>query len=848
MPPPTDTPAPVPRTSLPDNFFTSFRSASASSVTPRPSPAPRPSSARPTPSPDLPAASTPKSSSPPLSSSIRRLPQSCASSVRLNQALLDAASIVKELIENAVDAGATRVEVRLFGRAACERIVVVDDGTGVADMAHLCRAGATSKIGDFADLERVATFGFRGEGMAAVCGVAERVCVETRVQGEGVGRWAEFDAQGRVGKEGRVARKTGTMVEVAGVFCRLPVRLMEAERHSARDIARCLRVVQEYALACSGVRFEMRVGGETKLLTTPRPGCAEEQMAVAVASVLGRNQAGVMVACTKSALLEGYDLVGLVSKSNHGGAGGGGRLSGAWQFVFVNGRPVDMPRVARGVNESYRRFALSSTASPAFVFALTVPAGDFDVNLAPDKRHVMLGREAELVKALQEHLEGVWCPREARVMPANGGGKAESLFQADDDDGRGLTSTDVVAVDPSVKRFFSSKGVSDSALLSRKRGKTAELLGRPAGKRLKSISLADFISQRRERVRADAPPKLRKPSSEGASQMPVPGGSGSPRPASPSGSVDEPDASPVIVIGDVEVEGVVASRRQTVGTVPFSLDAVKKERAARKRRREPETLSQAHEVDILEDDILTSAARAKGFANSSLFDGDALGQSQFLASQEPDAEREKAERELVRVFRQSWFSELKIVGQFNLGFIVCILDGTDLFIVDQHASDEKYNFEDLARNTVIDTQQLVRPMALDLAVEDELLVIDNLPRFKRSGFDIQHRPSKPPTQRLYLRSQPSSKRTMFVIDDLREMIDTLKRSGGGGNSILRPERVRAMFASRACRKSVMIGTALTVPQMTRLVRQLQNLEHPWSCPHGRPTMRHLMDISLLDED
>lgn len=201
-----------------------------------------------------------------------------------------------------------------------------------------------------------------------------------------------------------------------------------------------------------------------------------------------------------------------------------------------------------------------------------------------------------------------------------------------------------------------------------------------------------------------------------------------------------------------------------------------------------------------------------------------------------------AEMEMSRLFQQEWFYHLQILGQFNRGFIICSL-GADLFIIDQHASDEKFNFEELQRTTVISKQQLVRPLALELSAEDELIVLQHLDAFRAGGFSIEYRETNKPTQRLYLRSQPISKRTMFVQDDLRDMIDMLKMSLQHSSSlklsVLRPPRIRAMFASRACRKSVMIGTALQKSQMERIVRHLGSIEHPWTCPHGRPTMRHL---------
>lgn len=201
-----------------------------------------------------------------------------------------------------------------------------------------------------------------------------------------------------------------------------------------------------------------------------------------------------------------------------------------------------------------------------------------------------------------------------------------------------------------------------------------------------------------------------------------------------------------------------------------------------------------------------------------------------------------AEMEMSRLFQQEWFCRLEILGQFNRGFIICSL-GADLFIIDQHASDEKFNFEELQRTTVISKQQLVRPLALELSAEDEIVVLQHLEAFRAGGFGIEYRENNEPTQRAYLRSQPVSKHTMFVQDDLRDIIDMLKmslqQSSSMRVSVLRPPRVRAMFASRACRKSIMVGTSLHRSQMERIVRNLGSIEHPWTCPHGRPTMRHL---------
>eukprot|EP01155_Anaeramoeba_flamelloides_P025982 Anaeramoba_flamelloidesa815961_30.p1 GENE.a815961_30~~a815961_30.p1 ORF type:complete len:206 (-),score=33.33 a815961_30:217-834(-) len=181
---------------------------------------------------------------------------------------------------------------------------------------------------------------------------------------------------------------------------------------------------------------------------------------------------------------------------------------------------------------------------------------------------------------------------------------------------------------------------------------------------------------------------------------------------------------------------------------------------------------------------------------------------------------------------------MEIIGQFNSGFIVTKLDN-DLFLVDQHAADEKYNFEQLMKNTVIRNQKMVQPMSMDLSLSDELIVESHLNVFKKNGFELSFDLEQKPTKRVKLLSLPMSKSTVFSVDDVLEMISILRQFP---NTMCRPSKVIAMFAMRSCRMSVMFGKALNKKEMTRIVHHLGQLKHPWTCPHGRPTMRHLLRL------
>lgn len=202
-----------------------------------------------------------------------------------------------------------------------------------------------------------------------------------------------------------------------------------------------------------------------------------------------------------------------------------------------------------------------------------------------------------------------------------------------------------------------------------------------------------------------------------------------------------------------------------------------------------------------------------------------------------------AEEELTRVIDKKDFDYMRIIGQFNRGFVITRLRRRnvgvprvdDLFIVDQHAADEKYNFESLQQSTSIKSQKLLRPQPIELTSAEELTVVDNLQVLRENGFDIVVREDAAPGSgnRIQLVSQPISKDTVFDMNgknhipclnfnliwtnvipgviDLTELLHLIQEKSG--NQMVRCSKARAMFAMRACRKSVMIGMPLTTKQM-----------------------------------
>lgn len=198
-----------------------------------------------------------------------------------------------------------------------------------------------------------------------------------------------------------------------------------------------------------------------------------------------------------------------------------------------------------------------------------------------------------------------------------------------------------------------------------------------------------------------------------------------------------------------------------------------------------------------------------------------------------------AEERLTLTVTKADFGRMQIKGQFNRGFILATR-GEDLFIIDQHASDEKYNFETLQATTVVQHQPLVVPRPLELMAMDEVAVLDSLAVLKRNGFVVGADPEAAPGHRCHLLSLPMSRETVFGVEDLEELIHLIHQNPG--SMTVRCSKVRSMFAMRACRRSVMVGKALPTKAMEKIVRHMGELDKPWNCPHGRPTMRHLTTL------
>jgi DNA mismatch repair protein MutL len=326
---------------------------------------------------------------------IRRLPETLVNRIAAGEVIERPAAAVKELVENAIDAGATRISVNLAeaGRAA---IVVTDDGKGMSpdELDLAVERHATSKLpGD--DLLAINTLGFRGEALPSIGAVA-RLTLASRAR-DAADAWSIAIEGGRKGKPVPSAHPPGTRVEVRDLFYATPARLkfLKGER-AERDA--CEDAIARLAMAHPEIGFELTSDGRTILKLPPAPRLDR------IAAVVGKEFLGSAV----DVLAQREADEGPIKLDGHAGLPTYNRATSQHQYLFVNGRPVRDKLLAGAVRGAYADF-LARDRHPVLALFLTLPTDLVDANVHPAKTEVRFRDPARIrgliVGSLREALD-----------------------------------------------------------------------------------------------------------------------------------------------------------------------------------------------------------------------------------------------------------------------------------------------------------------------------------------------------------------------------------------------------------------------------------------------------------
>ncbi len=368
-----------------------------------------------------------------MSTKIIILPEELTNKIAAGEVIERPASIVKELLENALDAGATEVTVELQ-KGGKEFIRVMDNGEGMGrrDASVAFDRHATSKISSFDDLYRVRTFGFRGEALPSVAAVS-RVELLTR-QGESPSGTRVVVEAGKVKAVSDVGCPSGTAVSVSRIFDNVPVR-KKFLKQDATEQGHCVDVISRIALAHPGVRFSVLAGGK-RLLDIPGTGNLHDR----IVFLLGQDLRDSMIPVRK----EKKDIAvsGFVSTPEQT------RANARNMFFYVNRRYVRDQVVSHAVMSAYRGL-IESKRYPTVLLFVDVRSEEVDVNVHPTKMEIRFRNPSEVhdvvVEAVAEPL--------ARLTPRSRTAEAGTEAPAGD-----ITEKYRAGVSEAMKRYRVSTG------------------------------------------------------------------------------------------------------------------------------------------------------------------------------------------------------------------------------------------------------------------------------------------------------------------------------------------------------------------------------------------------------
>ncbi|GAB2281577.1 hypothetical protein Dimus_016158 [Dionaea muscipula] len=885
---------------------------------------------------------------------IRPINRGVVHKICAGQVIYDLSSAVKELVENSLDAGATSIEIALkeYGE---EWFQVIDNGCGISPQNFMVLAlkHHTSKLADFPDLQSLSTFGFRGEALSSLCALGN-LSLTTRTKNESFATHLTFDHSGLLIAEKKTARQIGTTVIVNKLFSNLPVRSKEFSRNIRKEYSKLISLLNAYAVISKGVRFlcSNTSGRNVKsvVLTTEGRGSLKDN----IISVFGMSNFSCLDPL-KVAISKDCEVEGFLSKPGYGN----GRNLGDRQFFYVNGRPVDMPKVSKLVNELYK--GGNSRQYPIVILNFILPMVACDVNVTPDKRKTFLSDESSILQSLRCALEKTYCPisvsfslnneksdktDDGPSLPSLGSkplpqqsshkaarsqsdvvyneelGKEEVLSDIvhcshlDElhvakkfhDHGARFSRKDFSLKIHGFKKSYTYDGLPDDRVCStvdipQQSCKESQDIGAKISLNRSSTlqsSLTNFVTLQKRKYEnlgttLSEVPILRNESvhRQMEDQKSDPDYNALVSPVIYYSAVDSAETDvneqskhfkidhdfeegnvvhTTTANADLRIEEMIKLNNGTASDTTGAnslLRGLEKgslgvSAAAPPRQDVPPVSSAVETYFTLQFNVeeLVRRRRQKlsrlklrsdtcSGVSTRCYSAASLELSQMGVAELKERVLAAATMELQRIFRKDDFRRMQVIGQFNLGFIIAKVD-QELFIVDQHAADEKYNYEHLSQSTILNQQPLLRPLNLELSPEEEEVASMNMDIIRQNGFSLQEDMHAPPGRRFKLKVVPFSKNIMFGVEDVKELISIIA-DGQGECSIMCtykkdsadsicPSRVRDMLASRACRSSVMIGDALGRNEMQKIVDHLAELKSPWNCPHGRPTMRHLIHL------
>lgn len=715
-------------------------------------------------------------------------------------------SVVKELVENAIDAGAGAVTVEIRD-GGIEFIRVTDNGGGMerGQLRTAFLRHATSKIADASDLLRISSLGFRGEALSSIAAVA-KVEVITKTGESMTGSRILLEGAKEISFE-EVGAPDGTTFLVRNLFFNTPVR-RKFLKQPATEGGYVVDLMEHLALSRPDVSFKLLAGNQMKFHTSGNGDLKE-----VIYRIYGRDVAAslVPIQAEKGGIhVEGYLGKPLLVRSNRN-----------FEIYFINGRFIRSNVVSRAVEEGYKEY-LMQHKFPLCVLHITMDTDKVDVNVHPTKMDVRFSNAIDFSNFLMETVRDALRNREMipeASLADEKERKAEAAAEREE------------AKRQQTPEPFEQKRTESFRLAEDSKYRTAA-----AERKIQNPQMQDFMQnpvwRRVKKTENDVEKNV-------ISQKVTVQTAKSDTEEKPllTGSLNTADKVPEEEVFFTETSELPEDMADTSKLPKAMAEVSEFSGAMTETSKLPEDMADTPKQPDTVNSIFARSVSDGGSGQITDQPMAAKGtdSSQGISVQPELPAEEIAEASQLNLFEEKILtadnrSRFRIIGQvFETYWLIQFEE--KLMMIDQHAAHEKVNYERLMRQyhekNVI-SQTLMPPVIVSLSGQEETILKENMEVFASLGFETESFGGS----EYALRSVPvdlygCDEREMFL-----EVLDQLSEGTGFGSIRVIEEKI----ASMSCKAAVKGNSLLSLAEAEALIDELLTLENPYNCPHGRPTI------------
>ena len=664
-------------------------------------------------------------------------------------------SVVKELVENSIDAGSTNIKV-IIKEFGIQQIRIIDNGSGISndDLARAFLRHATSKISADYDLFHIETLGFRGEALASISSVS-KVTIKS-CAGEAQGKMLVLEG-GKVVSEEYYAPIKGTDLSVENLFYNTPARLKYL-RNPHTEQANITNIIHKFALSYPNVAFELHIDGKITFKTY-----GDGDVHKILSKIYNMGVARNMIEFSGSN--DDYKVFGYISVPEET------RASKNYINIFINGRYIKNYGIQNAIIDAYETL-LMINRYPLCVINIEMDPILLDVNVHPTKQEVRLSKEAELIRLIKEviaerlsnytyipqGMNNVLTKKEkAKIEKINFLDELDNKFGDVEDKNIFSEEKKEPEVDLEVELSFpdTQEEVASHVIQEDEFLFGGDLLTNSAEEKIPVQSKENTFNQRSktQRIKSDLP--------------------------------------------DLSYSSHPRDNRNKFGDKPTKKEI---ENFMNFSKKEDNT-----SYDDYTEEVVSNVVKDDSHFNEI-----------------KDAKIVQDDDTKVRTL-----PDLKVLAQIFKTYILSEADNK-LFLIDQHAAAERYNYEKLQREFIERKnykKQMLIPLMFDFSVEEAAEVRNNLEKFEELGIVFEEFGDNS----YVVREFPG-----WIEEDEEQMIKIIVEKVLRNNNITFNELRNDAIAMASCKMSIKANQVLTDVEMNKVISDLYECKNPFTCPHGRP--------------